>query len=154
MYKNKNKFKKTKIQNAKYEDNYVKEHLKRLITGEDAIAFFAKYGNTTPIKFIHCVRDSDYPQNPYKLRVNHDPNELAKVEEYFTVSPSGIIHIFSNCLINKKRDSQKVKPTEFISLSNWMKQSTQFNIISQIHFFKTFKLRKVVNTWRNNNKKR
>ena len=28
-----------------------------LITGEDAIAFFAKYGNTTPIKFIHCIRD-------------------------------------------------------------------------------------------------
>lgn len=24
-------------------------------TGEDAIKFFAKYGNTTPIKFINCI---------------------------------------------------------------------------------------------------
>jgi len=31
------------------------EHLKLIKTGEDAIKFFAKYGNTTPIKFINCV---------------------------------------------------------------------------------------------------
>jgi len=61
LFKDKNRFKKSKIQNAKYEDKTVKDHMKSLQKGEDAIAFFAKYGNTTPIKFIHCVRDSAFP---------------------------------------------------------------------------------------------
>lgn len=60
LFTDKNKFKKSKIQNAQYEDTVVKEHMKLLITGEDAIAFFAKYGNTTPVKFIHCVRDDRF----------------------------------------------------------------------------------------------
>jgi len=46
--------------------------MKLLITGEDAIAFFAKYGNTTPVKFIHCVRDERFLENPYKLKIVHD----------------------------------------------------------------------------------
>lgn len=29
---------------------------KKLRTGEDAISFFAKYGNSTAVKFINCVR--------------------------------------------------------------------------------------------------
>lgn len=39
-------------------------------TGNDAISFFAKYGNTTPIKFISCVQIID-PENfrPYDLEV-------------------------------------------------------------------------------------
>lgn len=65
--------------------------MKLLITGEDAIAFFAKYGNTTPVKFIHCVRDEKYPDNAYKLKIVHNHNELTKVNEYYTVSPSGIV---------------------------------------------------------------
>lgn len=65
--------------------------MKLLITGEDAIAFFAKYGNTTPVKFIHCVRDDWFQDNPYKLKIVHEQNELTKVNEYFTVSPSGIV---------------------------------------------------------------
>ena len=69
----------------------MKAHTKLLITGEDAIAFFAKYGNTTPIKFIHCIKDQEFPRNPYKLRIVHDRNELTKVKEYYTVSPSGIV---------------------------------------------------------------
>ncbi len=28
----------------------------QLRTGEDAIAFFARYGNSTPLKFVYCNR--------------------------------------------------------------------------------------------------
>ena len=41
-------------------------------TGEEAISFFAKYGNTTPIKFINCVRtETNNPAHfrPYDLEV-------------------------------------------------------------------------------------
>ena len=154
LFKDKNRFKKSKIQNAKYEDKTVKDHMKSLQKGEDAIAFFAKYGNTTPIKFIHCVRDSAFPSNPYKLRIVHDSNELSKVEEYYTVSPSGIVHIHGGNKIEKKADFLSRKPTEFISLSDWMRESTQFNILSNIHFFKNFQTTKVFRTWKKNHKKR
>jgi dynein heavy chain len=43
-------------------------------TGEDAISFFAKYGNTTPIKFINCIRNDTNPEElfkPYELKVIH-----------------------------------------------------------------------------------
>ncbi len=65
--------------------------MEQLYSGEEAIAFFAKYGNTTPIKFIHCVKDERFPLNPYKMRIVHNLIELTKVNEYFTISSSGII---------------------------------------------------------------
>ena len=37
-------------------DRTAKEEMKKMNFGEDAISFFAKYGNTTPIKFIYCER--------------------------------------------------------------------------------------------------
>jgi len=40
------------IQKALFMDEHVKKQLKQIKTGEDAISFFAKYGNSTPIKFI------------------------------------------------------------------------------------------------------
>jgi hypothetical protein len=51
-------------------DAEVKRHEKTIKTGELAISHFAKYGNTTPIKFINCVRAE--PKNltdfrPYDL---------------------------------------------------------------------------------------
>ena len=41
-------------------------------TGEEAISFFAKYGNSTPIKYIYCVRNIEGPETefrPYDLKV-------------------------------------------------------------------------------------
>jgi len=40
-----------KIQDAVFGDDHVREHISKLKTGEDAISFFAKFGQTTPIKF-------------------------------------------------------------------------------------------------------
>ncbi len=35
-------------------DKNATNQLKEIYNGEQAISFFAKYGNTTPIKFINC----------------------------------------------------------------------------------------------------
>lgn len=43
--------------------------MQKLITGEDAVCFFAKYGATTPIKFIQCYQDPNYPNNRFKLLI-------------------------------------------------------------------------------------
>jgi dynein heavy chain len=51
-------------------EKQVADVLATIKTGNDAISFFAKYGNTTPIKFISCVQIID-PENfrPYDLEV-------------------------------------------------------------------------------------
>lgn len=48
-----------KIQNALFVDKSVNNMLKTIKTGDVAISFFAKYGNTTPIKFINCIQKID-----------------------------------------------------------------------------------------------
>lgn len=70
--------------------------------GEDAISFFAKYGNTTPIKFINCVRDDNHPSEvfrPYDLKTINKMNENQKnmtLDEYYTISAHGIVHVFTD----------------------------------------------------------
>lgn len=123
------------------------EAKKNLKKGKDAISFFAKYGNTTPIKYIYCVKAQTGTFSPYELDIVHDENRLTKVREYYTISFSGILHIFSSI---KNRRKGRDKPTEFISLSDWMKESTQFNIISNIDFFKNYLSVKILRTWRKN----
>lgn len=39
------------------------QHL-QLKTGEDAIMFFARYGNSTPIKFVYCNRTKPPVSSP------------------------------------------------------------------------------------------
>ena len=40
--------------------------------------------------------------------------------------------------------------TEVVTLSEWMHESTMFNIITNIHFFKNFVLTKIFNLWKLN----
>ena len=52
-------------------ESYVFKELKKIHTGEDAISFFAKNGNSTPVKFIYCLKtpeDTKYFR-PYDLVV-------------------------------------------------------------------------------------
>lgn len=123
--------KKNRLQNAIYEDEYVKEYLNQIQTIEEAISFFAKYGNTTPIKFIYLVRNNS-KFRPYDLKVVNY-KEIGR--EYYTVSPGGIVFI-------------SPKSTEFIQLTDWMKESTQFNILTNIHFFKNYLKVKIFKQWK------
>lgn len=59
-----------KIQNALFVDKSVSNMLKSIKTGDMAISFFAKYTNTTPIKFINCIQRRDSEEfRPYDLEV-------------------------------------------------------------------------------------
>lgn len=70
LYNDANKKPVNKIQNALFVDKSVSGVLNSILTGEDAISFFAKYGNTTPIKFINCVQIIDPDLfRPYDLKV-------------------------------------------------------------------------------------
>jgi dynein heavy chain, axonemal len=69
------------------------------VTGEDAISFFAKYGNTTPVKFIYCMIDkkNDNVYRPYDLRVIKDGKNSKEhtLLEYYTISALGIVHLYT-----------------------------------------------------------
>ena len=41
-------------------------------------------------------------------------------------------------------------PTEFLSLSEWMQQSTMFNVLTSMKFFKHYLIGKVFSLWKGN----
>ena len=144
-----------KIQNADYENDIVKEHILKLRTGEDAIKFFAKYGNSTPIKFLNCYQDEENSKRPYDLLIEHDIQKIANYRQYYTVSPTGIVRVYNNAANQRRKNiglpvEERDDTTEYISLSDWMKESTQFNIVSNIHYFKNFSAIKLFTFWRSN----
>ena len=142
----------TKIQNALFVDATVQSTLNGIKTGEDAISFFAKYGNTTPIKFINCIRNEkpgsiDFrPYDLIKTRHGESQKELA-LDEYYTISANGIVHVWTE---KGKKKAEGDTSTEVISLSDWMHESTMFNIIRNIQFFKNYVIAKVFNLWKAN----
>jgi hypothetical protein len=122
--------------------------------GEEAITFFARNGSSTAIKFIYCSRaDALAPDSPFVLRhvstgggsgVHGDfrPYDLVVVprkhapREFFTLSSSGVVHITPD------------QPSEFASLSEWMRASTLFNVLTSIRTFRHFMAAKVFRQWR------
>eukprot|EP01083_Nonionella_stella_P013092 36934_1 len=107
----------------------------RFETGEQAIEFFARYASTTAIKFVYCNRVPVSPREfrPYDLVVV--PRKIIN-KEFFTISGSGIVHICPG------------EPSDFISLADWMHDSSLFNVIRLITFFKDFWFVKVFRVWR------
>ncbi len=89
-----------------------------LQTGEDAVAFFTRFGPTCPVKFVYLNRaETGDDFRPYDLVVV--PQEEVNAE-HFTMSASGVVHISTD------------GPSEFISLLEWMRQSSRFNVISSM----------------------
>lgn len=100
VFDERNKKQGNKIQNAFFVDAAVNEMLNTIKNGEDAISFFAKYGNSTPIKFINCIRDDSHPRHvfrPYDLKVIRTSEHQKEVtlNEYYTISAHGIVHCFT-----------------------------------------------------------
>lgn len=121
-------------------DQAVSEIIYSIKTGEDAISFFAKYGNTTPIKFINCIRNDTHPKEifkPYDLKVIHTTENQKELtlNEYYTISAHGIVHVYTD---KAKKRMEGDSSTEVISLSDWMHESTMFNIITNIQFYKNY----------------
>lgn len=118
-------------------------------TGEQAISFFAKHGNNMPIKFVNCNRKkvSKSEFRPYDLVTEH--NEKALNEEYYTISAQGVVQVFQSTDPRVCEQTQRT-PTEFLSLSEWMSQSTMFNVLSSMKFFKHYLIGKVFRLWKGN----
>lgn len=115
-------------------ESYIFKELKKIRTGEDAISFFAKNGNTTPVKFLYCNRASEISKNfrPYDLLVVPEKEIHA---EYFTISAQGVVHVMP-----KNSDGSA---TTFYSLADWMHQSKMFNLLTSMKFFKHYLIGKI-----------
>jgi len=102
----------------------------------DAINFFAQYGSSSPIKFVHLINaDKGIDFRPYDLEVISPKNCGTN---YFTMSSSGLVHVAPS------------SASEFIPLSDWMRQSTNFNMLRSIRFYKYYLHSKCFTIWKNN----
>lgn len=122
-------------------ESMIFKELKKIITGEDAISFFAKNGNTTPVKFLYCNKASGDGKNfrPYDLVVVPEKEIHA---EYFTISAQGVVHAMPK--------TSEGSVTTFYSLADWMHQSKLFNLLTSMKFFKHYLNGKVFSLWRGN----
>lgn len=85
-------------------------------------------------------------------------NKDINLPEYYTISAHGIVHVYNYLMIQKQRDVKKLEDeeidedasSEVVTLSEWMYESTMFNIVSKLHFFKHYAEKKVFSTWRLN----
>ena len=125
--------------------------LMEITTGEQAISFFAKHGNNTPIKIVNCNAARVHPMDfrPYDLTVVHDENDLDP--EYYTISAQGVVAISRT----KKRrslgdDDEEQAYTELFKLSDWMQQSTKFNVLTSMKVFKHNIISKIFSQWKGN----
>jgi dynein heavy chain len=134
-------------------------------SGEEAIAFFLKHGPACPVKFVHLERKypashdifrpydlivvpevrfrkrhlgSISPPPPPTLRLPTRPRQAAHGGEYFVMSAKGVVHIDPGA------------PSEFLTLSDWMRDASAFNICTSMRFFKHFLYRKMFSQWRAN----
>jgi hypothetical protein len=75
---------------------YIGQLLGAIETGEQAIAFFAKHGSGTPIKFVNCKRKPVSPDQfrPYDLVKVDEGDDKALEDEYFTISAQGVVHVY------------------------------------------------------------
>ena len=88
---------------------------------------------------------------PYDL-VKIDPDDenakKALESEYFTISAQGVVHVIQEK--NRRGVQNEVVPTEVLSLSEWMQQSTMFNVLTSMKFFKHYIVGKVFSLWKGN----
>jgi dynein heavy chain len=101
-----------------------------------------------PVKFLNCNRKqvAAVQFRPYDLVIIEDEKALEK--EYFTISAQGVVQVFNEK--RRKKAANAATPTEFLSLSDWMQQSTMFNVLTSMKFFKHYLIGKVFGLWKGN----
>jgi len=121
-----------------------------IMTGDQAISFFAKHGTNMPIKFLNCNRSPVAPAGyrPYDLVVEEDEKKLDR--EYYTISAQGVVLVQNDRKRRKAGAKANPAPTEFLTLSDWMQQSTMFNVLTSMKFFKYYLITKVFSLWKGN----
>ena len=117
------------------EDEAETQELQQIITGEDAIAYFAKSGSVSKTKLLYANRVESEHFAPYELVVV--PEDKVN-PEYFTISATGIVRVAPGQL------------SECILLTEWMHQSLMFRVLQSMNFFKHYIHKKVITQWRAN----
>ena len=74
------------------------------------------------------------------------------LDEYYTISAHGIVKVFSEKMKKqlKAEGKEDIASTEVVGLSDWMHESTLFNIITNISFFKSYTVTKIFSIWKKN----
>ena len=112
-----------------------------LETGEDAVNYFTAATKDSHVKFVHLVpADTGMEFKPYTLDVVPSGVAVAR-GDYFTMSRSGLVH----CVLRKGTNA-----TECISMNEWVRHSTFFNLLRSISYFKYFIPFKMFRQWRSN----
>lgn len=109
------------------------------VTDKDVINYFARFGADTDIKFAHLVPVQGPEYRPYDLRVVEIDEHC---REYYTISPAGVIYTCPG------------QPAECTTLAKWVRDSTMFNLLRSIRFFKHYLHRKAFQTWKENVRQR
>ncbi|KAH8095184.1 hypothetical protein JL720_2462 [Aureococcus anophagefferens] len=127
-------------------------------TGDDAINFFSSQsGSQSSIKFVHLMQVDAVPDaflqlgdgemrpsstsfRPYDLLAVRVPGAtLARTRcDYFTMSSEGLVHM------------EPGHPSEFIPLTQWMRDAACFNMLTSIPYFRNYLRNKCFNAWRSN----
>jgi len=134
--------------------SYIHKQLVEIKTGENAISFFAKYGSNTPIKYIRCIWSDPGPLKfrPYDLVVVGEEHQgvVDKVDNFY-ISAQGVVHMSHQIKMKGRvKESTDVVHTEFFWLSDWMQQSTMFNVLTSMKFFRTYINGKIFALWKGN----
>eukprot|EP00759_Apiculatamorpha_spiralis_P009030 PhF_6_TR15913/c0_g1_i1/m.24583/K10408/DNAH; dynein heavy chain, axonemal len=115
------------------------DELKKIGNADDAITFFSMHQSRTALKFVYLNR------NEQPLGARFRPYDLHVVtrgqqnpQEYFVISATGVVCI------------QNGQPSEVVGLSEWMRETSLFNVISRIHFFRRYLCLKAFSQWRKN----
>jgi hypothetical protein len=118
------------VSEGKLDDKYL------LATCADAVEFFGRKGQQSDIKvlFLNRARE-EHLYRPYDLVVcNRNETE----NEYFTMSATGLVRM------------KPGQPSEFVSLGDWWRCTTMFDLLRSIHYFKHYLAAKTFRTWHSN----
>ncbi|ESL05658.1 dynein heavy chain [Trypanosoma rangeli SC58] len=112
--------------------------IRGLQTDEDCIAFFAAHGSGSQVKYVYLERAPQVLDfRPYDLTVCTVKRGVEEREHYI-MSATGVVHV---------RPGQ---PSEVVSLAQWMRESSLFDVLRRIHFFRTYLVYKAFLRWHKN----
>ena len=121
--------------------------LPSLHTAYDVIAYFAKNGNTTPLKFVYLNKaETGTDWRPYDLNVV----TAAEVqEEHYIFSSKGVMHFTSKRgQEHVKKEDREEKPTNIMTLARWTYEAAVFKMLRSFATFKNYLIWKMMKNWR------
>ncbi|SCU71914.1 Cytoplasmic dynein 2 heavy chain (DYNC2H1), putative [Trypanosoma equiperdum] len=112
--------------------------IRKLKTAEDCITFFAANGSSSHLKYVYLCRAPHVLEfRPYDLCVSPMKRGLEQKEHYI-MSATGVVHV------------RPGHPSEVVSLAEWMRESSLFDVLRKVHFFKTYLVYKAFFRWYKN----